>query len=116
MIAITPNTTKTAARPSGFTKRRALVATLAGSALVLTGCANAGEGALSGAGLGALAGLVVGSMTGNAGDGAAIGAAIGGVGGAVIGDSNERADRRARTPRRVEYHEHYDRRRYSDDW
>lgn len=94
-------------------RRIALLGGLGLSAALLTGCANAGEGAISGAGLGALAGLIVGSMSGNAGDGAAIGAAIGGVGGAVIGDQNEREASRART---VPRHDHYERPRYSDDW
>ncbi len=70
----------------------------AGTALLLisTGCNNAGEGALTGAGLGALGGLAIGSVTGSAGAGAAIGAVAGGVGGAVIGDQNERRDKRDR--------------------
>src|SRR5439155_9749121 len=54
------------------------------------GCANAKQGAVSGAGVGALSGLVIGSMTGSAGKGAAIGAVVGGVGGAVIGDQNKK--------------------------
>lgn len=67
----------------------------AGSALMLTtlgmgGCDNAGEGLFSGAALGAVTGLVIGSMSGNAGEGAALGAVIGGAGGAIVGDQNER--------------------------
>jgi hypothetical protein len=60
------------------------------SIIMLSGCSNAGEGALSGAGIGALSGLAIGSISGNAGEGAAIGAIVGGVGGAVIGDQNRR--------------------------
>jgi hypothetical protein len=60
------------------------------SIIMLSGCSNAGEGALSGAGIGALSGLAIGSISGNAGEGAAIGAVVGGVGGAVIGDQNRR--------------------------
>lgn len=64
-------------------------AVCAGS-LVISGCDNAGQGALSGAAIGAGAGAIIGSFTGSAGTGAAIGAAGGAVGGAVIGDQNER--------------------------
>ena len=78
-----------------------LASGLALSGMALSGCDNAGQGALSGAGLGALAGLGIGSLTGSAGAGAAIGAIAGGVGGAVIGDQNERRDRRDQ---------------YHDDW
>lgn len=56
----------------------------------LSGCNNAGEGALSGAGIGAAAGAILGSLSGNAGTGAAIGAVAGGVSGGVIGDQNQR--------------------------
>src|SRR4051812_37111599 len=59
-------------------------------AAFVSGCSNAGEGAVSGAGIGALSGLAIGSLSGNAGQGAAIGAVVGGVGGAVIGDQNKR--------------------------
>lgn len=74
---------------------RSLAATLTLAAALATagGCSNAGEGLLSGAGLGAVAGLIVGSTVGAPGEGAAIGAAIGGVGGAVVGDQNERNER-----------------------
>jgi len=66
---------------------------LSGALLASSGCSTAGEGLLSGAGIGALAGLIIGSTVGAAGEGAAIGAAVGGVSGAVIGDQNERNDR-----------------------
>lgn len=56
----------------------------------VTGCNNAGQGAVSGATLGALAGMGIGSLSGNMGKGAAAGAIIGGVGGAVLGDQNRR--------------------------
>lgn len=72
-----------------------LAAALVVASAAMTGCNNAGEGALTGAGIGALAGLGIGSLTGSAGAGAAIGAIAGGVGGAVIGDQNERKDRRS---------------------
>ena len=58
--------------------------------VLLTGCNNAGEGALSGAALGAGAGAIIGSFTGSAGAGAAIGAAGGALTGGVIGDQNDR--------------------------
>lgn len=57
----------------------------------LGGCNNAGEGLFSGAALGAVTGLALGSLSGNAGEGAAIGAIVGGAGGAIIGDQNERS-------------------------
>lgn len=66
---------------------------LAGLALVgatVSGCNNAGQGAVSGATLGALAGMGIGSLSGDMGKGAAAGAIIGGVGGAIIGDQNRR--------------------------
>jgi len=56
----------------------------------LGGCNNAGEGLFSGAALGAVTGLAIGSLSGNAGEGAALGAMIGGAGGAIVGDQNER--------------------------
>lgn len=60
----------------------------------LAGCNNAGQGALSGGALGALAGMGIGSMSGNMGKGAAVGAIVGAVGGAVIGDQNDRRSSR----------------------
>jgi hypothetical protein len=64
-------------------------------AVAVSGCSNAGEGAISGAGIGALSGLAIGSVTGGAGTGAMIGAVAGGVGGAVIGDQNRRREEAA---------------------
>jgi len=58
-----------------------------------TGCDNAGEGAVSGAALGALAGMGIGSLYGDMGKGAAIGAIAGGLGGLFVGDQNERRAR-----------------------
>ena len=68
---------------------------VASGAMMLTsvGCDNAGEGAVSGAALGALAGLGIGSLTGDMGKGAAAGAIIGGLGGLFIGDQNDRRSR-----------------------
>ena len=57
---------------------------------MLGGCDNAGEGLFTGAALGAVTGLVIGSINGDAGEGAAIGAVLGGAGGAIVGDQNER--------------------------
>ena len=68
-------------------------AVLSGALLVvgaLGGCGNAGEGLFTGAALGSVTGLVLGSMNGQAGEGAAIGAVLGGAGGAILGDQNER--------------------------
>jgi hypothetical protein len=75
-------------------RSRPLVTVVAGAALIatasLSGCNNAGEGALTGAGIGALAGMGLGSLTGHMGSGAAAGAILGGVGGLIIGDQNAR--------------------------
>lgn len=81
---------------AGRRARAGLAAIVAGGfALAGAGCSNGVEGAFSGAALGALGGLGIGSVFGEAGAGAAIGAISGGLAGAVIGDQNERADRRA---------------------
>ncbi len=75
---------------------RAWTATMA-AALGLTtlvgasGCANAGEGLLSGAALGAATGAVIGSFRGETVAGATMGAVTGALAGAVLGDQNERA-------------------------
>ncbi|MFI4881251.1 MAG: glycine zipper domain-containing protein [Phycisphaerales bacterium JB064] len=60
-------------------------------ALLMGGCNNGVQGAFSGAALGSLAGLGVGSVTGDRSDAVTIGAILGGVGGAIIGDQNARA-------------------------
>ena len=60
-------------------------------ALIMGGCNNGVQGALSGAALGSLAGLGIGSVTGDRSDAVTIGAILGGVGGAIIGDQNARA-------------------------
>jgi len=97
------------------TRRLARNAALALStplALTLAGCSNAGEGAFTGAAVGALGGLAIGSLSGNAGDGAIIGAVSGAAAGAVIGDQNARnapnqsADRwNSDRPRRDRWHD-----------
>lgn len=69
---------------------RVAVGLVGAGAVVMSGCNNAGEGALSGAAIGALSGLAIGSLTGSAGKGAAIGAIGGAVAGGVIGDQNQR--------------------------
>ena len=78
--------------------------------LGMSGCDNAGEGLFTGAALGAVTGLIVGSTTGNAGEGAAIGAAIGGAGGAIVGDQNKRNRENAyiRSRRSTVHHIHHD--------
>jgi len=65
----------------------------------LSGCSNAGEGALSGAALGAGAGAIIGSFTGSAGVGAIIGGAAGALGGGVVGDQNRRNTENSRNYR-----------------
>lgn len=83
------------AMSNGRARRMVKMLGVAGvSAAMLTGCNNAGQGALSGAALGALGGMAIGSMSGNMGEGAAIGAAGGAIGGAVLGDQNRRRDNR----------------------
>lgn len=80
-----------------MTLRKSMLArglALGGLVLALAGCNNALEGGASGAALGALGGMAIGSMSGDMGKGAAIGAVVGGLGGAVLGDQNERRDRR----------------------
>ncbi|MCC6285630.1 MAG: hypothetical protein IT439_10095 [Phycisphaerales bacterium] len=64
----------------------ALAGVLAGA----TGCNNAGQGFLSGASLGALGGMAIGSLSGNMGEGAVAGAVLGGIGGLILGDQNAR--------------------------
>ncbi len=76
-------------------KRLALVG-LGACALTLGGCNNALSGGAVGAGVGALGGMAIGSLSGDMGKGAVIGAVAGGVGGAVIGDQNHRRDQRSR--------------------
>jgi outer membrane lipoprotein SlyB len=74
---------------------RRLGRSLLGTALVslvalVSGCSNGGEGALSGAALGAIAGMGLGSLSGDMGKGAAAGAIVGGLGGLILGDQNAR--------------------------
>jgi len=71
--------------------RASAVSLAAVTVLGVSGCNNAGQGALSGAAIGGLAGLGIGSLGGNAGKGAALGAIVGAVGGAVLGDQNNRS-------------------------
>lgn len=59
----------------------------------LTGCAGMNEtqrGTATGAGIGALGGAALGSLSGNAGWGALIGAGVGGVSGYAISNSRQR--------------------------
>jgi hypothetical protein len=78
-------------------KRTAMAGIVAAG--LMSGCDNAGQGAVSGASMGALSGLAIGSLSGNAGRGAAIGAVAGGAGGAVLGDQNRRSRENAQTAR-----------------
>lgn len=86
------------------------------SALALAGCNNAGEGAFSGAAVGALTGLTIGSIFGEAGTGAAVGALGGAAIGGVIGDQNQRADRRAGYSGGGYYQRSYTHDGYPCDW
>jgi len=73
------------------TLRGSALAGIAAAVLLgLGGCDNAIQGFTSGAALGALAGMGLGSLSGDMGEGAAAGAIIGGLGGAVLGDQNYR--------------------------
>ncbi len=71
-------------------KRFVAIAMLATICAAVPGCNNAFQGALSGASLGALGGMGIGSVFGAMGQGAAIGAIAGGIGGAILGDQNAR--------------------------
>lgn len=87
--------------------RSSRLAILSGAILAtgtLSGCDNAGQGLFTGAALGAVTGLAIGSLSGNAGEGAVLGTIIGGAGGAIVGDQNERNRENARYSR-----ERYDR-------
>jgi outer membrane lipoprotein SlyB len=76
--------------------RLALVSVV-GTGLMAGGCGdNAGQGALGGAAIGALAGTGIGSLSGDMGKGAAAGAIGGAVLGGIIGDQNRRRDERDR--------------------
>lgn len=70
---------------------------LSGLALSVGGCNNAVEGGALGAGVGALGGMAIGSLTGDMGKGAVVGAVAGGIGGAIIGDQNRRNDQYRRS-------------------
>lgn len=74
--------------------KAALISLIGGTMLLTTsGCNNAGEGLFSGAALGSLVGMGLGSLSGDMGKGAAAGALIGGLGGVIIGDQNQRYGR-----------------------
>ena len=83
------------------------------SLILMSGCASTGsqttDGALIGAGTGALLGQVVGGNTGST----LVGAAIGGVAGAAIGNNEEKKNRRYyRDERGYTYYIGNDGRRY----
>jgi uncharacterized protein YcfJ len=70
---------------------------LAAAALALSGCAgmtDTQQRTLSGAGVGAAGGAVIGSFSGNAGKGALIGTAVGAVGGYAY-DQNQKSKQRS---------------------
>ena len=91
---------------AGAVRRGVRAAALAGLVLSGAACSNAGEGALSGAALGAGTGAIVGSMFADAGRGAIIGGALGAMGGAILGDQNQR---HYRHDDRYYYYDRYDR-------
>ena len=63
------------------------------SAWALVGCeSKAGNGALIGAGAGALAGGIIGNQSHHAAGGAAIGAGAGALGGYLIGNEMDKSD------------------------
>ena len=73
---------------SRLTSKALLTAAIVLGTSSLGGCETAGEGLFTGAVLGTLTGLALGSLDGNAGEGALTGLIIGSAGGAIIGDSN----------------------------
>jgi hypothetical protein len=73
---------------SSRTGRVAAAALLVAATFGLGGCANAMEGSVNGAGIGALAGMGLGSLNGRMGEGAAAGAILGGLFGGWQGYQN----------------------------
>lgn len=88
--AMTLSAPTTQSRSFSRTSKAVLTGALLLGATTLGGCDNAGQGLFSGAALGALTGLALGSLSGNAGEGAVAGTIIGGAGGAILGDVNQR--------------------------
>ena len=87
--------------PSKSTFTSLAACALAAASLSLTSCQTPGEGALSGAAIGAVGGAIIGNQSGDAGKGALLGGAAGAAGGALIGNENQkrnRANYRARQP------------------
>ena len=66
---------------------------LAASSLSLTSCQTAGEGALTGAAIGAVGGAIIGNQSGDAGKGALLGGAAGAAAGGLIGNENQKRNR-----------------------
>jgi uncharacterized protein YcfJ len=87
--------------------KKTFIVGLTSTALLCGGCANDTQnGALIGAGFGALAGAVIGNNSGGHGKtGAAIGAGAGAIGGALIGNASDQRKQRDRQ---------YDERHYDD--
>ena len=73
-----------------FSFRLAAVALLGLSLTACDGRTDTQRSTLTGAGIGAVGGAALGSLSGNAGWGAAIGAGVGGVSGYAIGRSRNR--------------------------
>ena len=63
---------------------------LATISLAFTSCQNAGQGALSGAAIGATGGALIGNQSGEAGKGALIGGLGGAAVGGLIGNENQK--------------------------
>ncbi len=84
------NHTQRSAFRSRFSIKAIALSGVIVAAGTLSGCNNAGEGLFTGAALGAVTGLAIGSLDGNAGEGAVLGTIIGGAGGAILGDQNQR--------------------------
>ena len=79
--------------PSKSTLSSLAACTFAVASLSLTSCQTAGQGALSGAAIGAVGGAIIGHQSGDAGKGALIGGAAGAAGGALIGNENNKKNR-----------------------
>lgn len=80
-------------------KRKILLVSLVGAALIIAGCESMGPkastGAVVGGGLGAVAGGIIGNQSGNPLAGAGIGAAVGAVAGGLLGHSWDQQDKKA---------------------
>ncbi|GAD05172.1 membrane protein [Porphyromonas crevioricanis] len=80
-------------------KKTSIIAALAATALLISGCglSNAIKGGAIGTGAGAAIGAGIGKVAGNSGMGAIIGATIGGAAGAIIGNKMDKQKKELET-------------------